>query len=159
MRETILMSACLAGLRTRYDGRAHTYPRLAELTERLIVVPVCPEVLGGLGIPRPICRFVGGDGFRVLEGTAKIMDQTGRDCTACFVRGAQEVDRVVQLTAPRFILFKEGSPSCGVRRVDIEGEKQPGCGVATALVRRYGIPILTEEDSLGVLWHKYGRTT
>ncbi len=148
MRQPIIVSACLAGLRTRYDGRASMHPQLADLSDRWIVVPVCPEVLGGLGIPRPSCRFVGGDGARVLQGTAEIMDRTGRDCTSFFVRGAQEVERIVLLVAPRLIVFKEGSPSCGVRRVDIEGTKQAGCGVATALVRRHDIPILTEEDSL-----------
>jgi len=123
---------------------------LADIVARGIVVPVCPEVLGGLGTPRPSCFFVGGDGVGVLQGTARVMDRTGKDCTASFVRGAEEIERVVKLVAPRLIVFKEGSPSCGVRRVDIEGIKQVGCGVATALLLRgHDIRILTEEDFVG----------
>jgi len=149
MRQPIIMSACLAGLLTRYDGSARPHPRLTDIVSRWIVVPLCPETLGGLGIPRPSCYFVGGDGLGVLQGKARVMDRTERDCTSAFVRGAEEIERVMKLVAPRFIVFKEGSPSCGVRRVDIEGTKQPGCGVATALLRRYDIRILTEEDVIG----------
>ncbi|MDQ7783970.1 MAG: DUF523 domain-containing protein [Desulfomonilaceae bacterium] len=146
MRQPIIISACLAGLRTRYDGRAFPHPHLDHLAAGWTLVPVCPEVLGGLGIPRPQCRFMGGDGVEVLEGRARILDRTGRDRTSHFVRGAEEVNRVVQLVTPRLIVFKEGSPSCGVRRVDIEGTRQPGCGVTVALLRRHGFSILTEED-------------
>ncbi len=148
MREPIIISACLAGLRTRYDGGASPHPELANLGAQCILVPVCPEVLGGLGIPRPSCYFVGGDGVRVVKGTARVMDRTGRDCTSHFLRGAEEVERVVRLVEPRFIVFKEGSPSCGLRRVDIEGTRQPGCGVTVAMLKRYCIPILTDEDSI-----------
>lgn len=155
MRQPIIISACLAGLRTRYDGREFPHPQLAELSVRWTLVPVCPEVLGGLGIPRPQCRFTGGDGVGVLEGMARIVDRTGRDRTAHFVRGGEEVERVVRLVTPRLIVFKEGSPSCGVRRVDIEGTKQPGCGVTVALLRRQGFSILTEEDPV----EAYDRTS
>ena len=54
----------------------------------------------------------------------------------------------MELISPDLIIFKEGSPSCGIRRVDIEGNKQQGYGVATALVARSGIPMISEEDPL-----------
>lgn len=144
----ILISACLAGIRTRYDGGTRAHPRLKDLNELGVLVPVCPEILGGLGIPRPRCRFTGGDGIRVLEGSARVIDTSGRDCTSYFMRGAEEAKRVVELVSPRLILFKEGSPSCGVRRVDVGGSKEHGCGVTTALLRNLGIPIVTEDDAL-----------
>jgi uncharacterized protein YbbK (DUF523 family) len=116
------------------------------LAEKAVLVPVCPEILGGLGIPRTACSFVGGDGEAVLNGTGRVVDRDGVDRTRAFVRAAEEVRLLVELVRPRFIVFKEGSPSCGLRRVDIEGVKREGCGVATALLKPTGITIISEED-------------
>ena len=148
MPNRIVLSACLAGLRTRYDGSSRPHPLLEALRAKGVLVPVCPEILGGLGIPRLPCRFSGGDGAAVLRGEASIIDTNGTDRTFSFLRGAEETARVVELISPDLIIFKEGSPSCGIRRVDIEGNEQQGCGVATALVARSGIPMISEEDPL-----------
>jgi uncharacterized protein YbbK (DUF523 family) len=101
-----------------------------------------------MGIPRPACWFSGGDGDAVLRGEARIIDTKGTDRTFSFLRGAEETARVVELISPDLIVFKEGSPSCGIRIVDIDGKKQQGCGVATALVARSGIPMISEQDPL-----------
>lgn len=146
--KVVLISACLAGLHTRYDGASRPHPRLSELHKLGLPVPVCPEILSGLGIPRSPCRFFGGDGRAVLMGTGRVFDRNGVDRTASFVKGAYETLRVVELVSPALILFKEGSPSCGLHRVDIEGKKRPGCGVVVALLKDRGVPILTEEDPL-----------
>jgi uncharacterized protein YbbK (DUF523 family) len=147
-RPTVIISACLAGLHTRYDGSAKPHPQLREIAEQAILVPVCPEILGGLCIPRPPCHFVGGDGAALLRGEARLIDKTGVDRTSFFLRAADETRRVVGLVSPALILFKEGSPSCGIRRVDIEGSQQNGCGVVTAMLRDLDIAIMSEEDSL-----------
>ncbi|MEW6531930.1 MAG: DUF523 domain-containing protein [Thermodesulfobacteriota bacterium] len=144
----ILMSACLAGLRVRYDGGTRRHPSLSVLAENAIIIPVCPEILGGLGIPRPRCWFVGGDGERVLAGQAQVMDENGVDKTEYLIHGAQAALQILKLTSPDLMIFKEVSPSCGLRRVDLEGNKVPGMGVTTALLKTSGIPILTEEDPL-----------
>lgn len=152
MAKTILISACLAGLRTRFDGCARPHRFLSLLLRRATVVPICPEVLGGLGIPRSPCRLFGGDGTRVLAREAQVFDYDGIDRTKAFLRGAWETYRLVEMLLPDLILFKEGSPSCGTRRVDINGTKQPGCGVTAALLKRTRIPILAEDDPLrGIL--------
>ncbi|MBM3298573.1 MAG: DUF523 domain-containing protein [Deltaproteobacteria bacterium] len=148
MRGPILISACLAGLRTRFDGKAAPHPRLGDLISRAVLVPVCPEILGGLGIPRPRCRFVQGDGVQVLAGSARVVDETGQDRTEGFIRGAQEALRIVELISPRLIVLKEGSPSCGLRRVDVQGHMREGCGVAVALLRGTRIRIITEDDPI-----------
>ncbi len=148
MANRIVLSACLAGLHTRYDGSSRPHPLMEALRAKGVLVPVCPEILGGLGIPRVPCRFCGGDGAAVLRGEASIIDTNGTDRTSAFLRGGEETARVVELISPDLIIFKEGSPSCGIRRVDIEGNKQQGCGVATALLERSGIPIISEEDPL-----------
>jgi uncharacterized protein YbbK (DUF523 family) len=144
----IVISGCLAGLHVRYDGASRPHPALAELSGRAVLVPVCPEILGGLGIPRPRCRFLRGDGAAVLLGHAKVLDETGVDRTAAFLKGAEEVLRIVELVSPSLIVFKEGSPSCGLRRVDIEGTRRSGCGVVTARLQAYSIPMISEEDPL-----------
>jgi uncharacterized protein YbbK (DUF523 family) len=146
----ILMSACLAGLRTRYNGASVPHPLLDELVIRALIIPVCPEILGGLGIPRDPCHFRGGDGSAVLAGTAQMIDSRGLDRTAAFLRGAEETVRVARLVIPDLIIFKEGSPSCGLRRVDIEGDKQPGCGVTTAMILPLALDVLSEQDSLAL---------
>ncbi len=148
MTPRIIISACLAGLHTRYDGEAKPHPRLREIAERAVLVPMCPEILGGLGIPRPQCHFVGGDGAALLRKQARVIDKNGIDKTSSFLRAADECSRIVELVSPGMIIFKEGSPSCGVRRVDIEGCWQSGCGVVTAKIRDLNIAIISEEDSL-----------
>ncbi len=65
-----------------------------------------------------------------------------------FVQGAEETRRLVELVSPALMFFKEGSPSCGVHRVDIDGRKKEGCGVTVALLEDFGIPFLTEEDPM-----------
>jgi uncharacterized protein YbbK (DUF523 family) len=144
----VVISACLAGVSVRYDGGSRPHPLLRDLAARAILVPVCPEILGGLGVPRPRCRFVQGDGVAVLRGDARVVDEHGDDRTAAFMRGAEEARRIVQLVSPSLIIFKEGSPSCGLRRVDIQGEHKLGCGVATALLRCGTVPVISEEDPL-----------
>lgn len=148
LRPVFLISACLAGMNTRYDGSSRPHPLLAELAARAVLVPACPEILGGMGIPRPRCRFQGGDGQSVVCGRGKVIDIDGKDRTSAFLSGAQEVRRIVELIRPDLIVFKEGSPSCGLRRVDVEGRKEQGCGVTTAFLGELGIPVITEEDSL-----------
>ena len=148
MTPRIIISACLAGLHTRYDGKAKPHPQLREIAERAVLVPICPEILGGLGIPRPPCHFVGGDGAALLRKEARLIDKNGIDRTSSFLRAADECMRIVELVSPGMIIFKEGSPSCGVRRVDIEGSWQSGCGVVTATIRDLNIAIISEEDSL-----------
>jgi uncharacterized protein YbbK (DUF523 family) len=144
----VLMSACLAGLRTRYDGAPAPHPRLDDLVSRGIVIPVCPELLGGLGIPRAPCHFAGGDGNAVLSGHARVVDRTGLDRTAHFLRGAQDTLVLLDLVRPDFIIFKDGSPSCGVHRVDVQGTKMTGCGVTSALLKMRDLTLLSEEDPL-----------
>lgn len=146
MAPRILISSCLAGLKTRYDGQSRPHPHLKDLSARFTLVPVCPEVLGGLGIPRPTCHFHQGDGTRVLQGAAQLIDSDGRDRTSYFLRGAQKTLRIVETIAPVLIVFKEGSPSCGLHRVNIDGRKKTGCGVTAALLRETGIPMITEDD-------------
>ena len=126
-----LVSACLTGLCTRYDGRSKPDADCMQLLTGYHWIPVCPEQLGGLPTPRSPCRLVGGDG--VLDGTARVVDQDGIDHSAEFVRGAEMVLTIARMQQVSCCLLKSGSPSCGLA---------PLTGVTAALLLRYGIPVI-----------------
>ncbi len=144
----ILVSACLIGLRTRYKGDDNLVAAIRDLVERGEAIPVCPEQLGGLPTPRPPACFAGGDGEAVLDGSARVVTESGGDVTAQFVRGAEEALELARATGATRAILKDRSPSCGCRNVTLDGEIRPGVGVAAALLARNGISIESEEDWL-----------
>ncbi len=144
----LLLSACLAGISCRYDGGTKTDAALLELCRRLELplVPVCPEQLGGLPTPRPPAGFRHGDGSQLLAGQAGLYTSEGREVSANFLAGARNVARIAVLTAARGAVFQEKSPSCGVKKVYLDGRLRPGCGVCTAFLRRQGLPVWNAEE-------------
>ncbi len=90
----LLVSACLLGVRCRYDGSAA--PEDNVVCKESACVPVCPEQLGGLPTPRETAHLVGGDGMDVLDGNAFVVTEDGRDVTQHFLRGAEEVLRLAR---------------------------------------------------------------
>ncbi len=89
-KEKIIVSACLLGEKCRYDGIIIENGEISKLAEKFELIPVCPEVLGGLPVPRPRAEIESGDGHTVLEGNSKIIDKLGNDVTANFIKGAEE---------------------------------------------------------------------
>jgi len=149
-QEPILVSACLLGLATRYDGTSkHNAAVSAWLErERLLPIPVCPEQLAGLPTPRERTRFTCGDGTAVLAGAGTVASFAGQPMNEPFLHGARETLRVAQLTGCRRALLKERSPSCGVHQVHCGEGMVPGMGVAAALLVSAGITVLSEVDLL-----------
>jgi uncharacterized protein YbbK (DUF523 family) len=140
----VLVSACLLGIPCRYDGNAK--PSLEILrAEGMIPIPVCPEQMGGYPTPRPKAWFAGGDGEAVLQGRARVVNDSGEDVTEPFVRCARITLEVARTLGVSHAVLKEGSPSCGVRRVTIEGNRRPGMGVTAALLKENGITVLGDE--------------
>lgn len=138
----VLVSACLLGLRCRYDGGDNFSPEAAEAAARVCPVPVCPELLGGLGIPRTPAEVVGGDGREVLAGAARVVTRDGRDVTAAFVRGAEEVLRAARAVGACEAWLKARSPSCGVTEIhdgSFSRRLRAGPGVTAALLEREGL--------------------
>lgn len=144
----ILVSACLLGLLTRYDGATKRNEKvLRHLREQgLLPVPVCPEQLAGLPTPRPRSFFARGDGADVLDGTGELVNEEGSVQNERFLRGAVETVKAARLTGCREALLKERSPSCGVHQIYRGEETVSGRGVAAALLARNGIRIYSEED-------------
>ena len=149
MREPILVSACLLGLRTRYDGTTKRNAAVLAWLEqqRLLPVPVCPEQLAGLPTPREQTSFASGDGQAVLDGTGEVVaTATGQPMNERFLHGARETLHVARLTGCRRALLKERSPSCGVHQIHCGAEMVAGVGVATALLVAAGIVVMSEAD-------------
>lgn len=146
----ILISSCLAGLATRYDGKDNYRVEFAELLRNGQAVLVCPEQLGGLPTPRPPAEIVGGNGEDVLDGRAKVMTAAGEDVTEAFVRGAEQTLLTARTVGAKAAILKESSPSCGGQRIyngTFSRMKQPGFGVTAALLRRHGIAVYSEENA------------
>jgi uncharacterized protein YbbK (DUF523 family) len=142
-----VVSACLIGIRCRYDGGDQLLPSLDARTGGCALLPLCPEVLGGLGVPRPAASFEGdGDGAAVLAGTARLRDAHGRDVTGAFVDGARRADELARLAGATTAWLKERSPSCGTRLVHRGEEVVTGRGVFAELLAARGIRLQSDED-------------
>lgn len=147
-KKTYLVSACLLGLPTRYDGGQNCSAALRHLCRCCRVIPVCPEQLGGLSTPRRPAEIRGGDGAAVLQGKAAVMDDAGRDVTAHFLRGACAALQLARLFCVDGAILKTGSPSCGAGRIrdgSFSGCSRSGDGVAAALLKEQGIPVYSEK--------------
>ena len=135
----ILISACLLGAPCRYDGTGKLEPALERLrAQGHTLVPVCPEVLGGLPTPRPPAE-------RQPDG--RVVTREGGDVTAQYCRGAEEALRLADLLGCEAALLKERSPSCGSGTVydgTFTGTLTAGDGVTAALLRAHGIPVYGE---------------
>ena len=129
----LLVSACLLGLATRYDGGTKASALVQALLKDYQLIPFCPEQLGGLSTPRPPAELVGGDGLAVLSGQAKVLTKDGRDVTASFLRGAEEGAKLARLFGAREALLKSRSPSCGLT---------PVLGVAAARLSLEGLSLV-----------------
>ncbi|QRG68847.1 DUF523 domain-containing protein [Brevibacillus choshinensis] len=144
-----MISACLIGCECRYDQKSCLNQELEQLLREGKVIPVCPEQLGGLPTPRPPAEIVGGDGFDVLDGNARIIDQKGNDVTEEFLTGARQALKLAQTVGATSAILKENSPSCGSSFVydgTFSGKKVTGTGLTAALFRRNGIEVRSEQN-------------
>ena len=133
----ILVSACLLGVACRYDGKSKPHPDVLALQGRHQLIPVCGEIFGGLSTPRTPAERVGD----------RVLTRDGRDVTAEYIRGAEEVLALARRMDCRVALLKERSPSCGSGEI-YDGSFSriliPGDGVAAELLRKQGITVFGE---------------
>jgi uncharacterized protein YbbK (DUF523 family) len=142
----VMVSACLLGVRCRYDGDSRPHEAVIDLARTTGVVPVCPEQLGGLPTPRAKADLRGGGGRSVVDGTARVVSEDGLDVTESFLRGARETVEVARRCRVRRAVLKDRSPSCGVSRVYVDGELVDGIGVTAAMLEREGVCVICCED-------------
>ncbi|MGI6037297.1 MAG: DUF523 domain-containing protein [Limnochordia bacterium] len=148
-KERYLVSACLAGVCSRFDGQGHPHKHIIELIGQGVALPVCPEQLGGLTTPRPPAEIVGGTGMDLWAGRARVMTAAGTDVTAQFIKGAQETLKLGELFGAHKAILKAKSPSCGPSLIyngTFQGQLTPGMGVTAALLHKAGWQIYSEDD-------------
>ncbi len=147
----VLTSACLVGNPTGWEGTAYTDDLVVRLTrsERVRAVAFCPEAVH-LTIPRPFTTIHGGDGFGVLDGTAKVFDTTGRDCSREVIDGARAMCELAQRERVELCVTLDTSDSCGSNIVYLgrpeEKRYQQGVGVAVATLVRAGFSVIAQRD-------------
>lgn len=139
---TFLISACLLGTPCRYDGKSKEIPQTIRAIMRAhTLIPICPEVLGGLPTPRPSAE---------RQGDA-VVNREGRDVTENYLRGAHEAARLARLYGANGVILKERSPSCGTALIydgSFGGRLIPGEGVTAEVLRRAGIAVYSDEGPL-----------
>jgi uncharacterized protein YbbK (DUF523 family) len=139
-----LVSACLAGVNCRYDGGNCRVRWVEDLVSRGRALALCPEVLGGLGVPREPCEIRTGEG-----GSRFALTRSGADYTDRFRAGACRTLEIVQAYGINSAVLKSRSPSCGLRLVydgTFSGSLAVGMGITAYLLRRHGVRIFSEVD-------------
>lgn len=140
----VLVSACLAGVPCRYDGRPLPDAEVVTAVRDGRAVPLCPEELGGLSTPRPPAEIVGGDGGDVLDGLARVLDAHGNDVTDAVLLGAHRVADDARRRGITHAVLQARSPSCGcgvIHDGSFSGRTVPGDGVLAALLGRQGVTV------------------
>lgn len=138
-----IVSACLAGVNCRYDGKNNLDKRILELVKRGEAILVCPEQLGGLTTPRDPSEIV------YENGIIKVKSIKNKDVTDNFERGAVEVLKLAKEIGTEKAILKSKSPSCGCGIIydgTFSGKLIQGNGVTAKLLIKNGIEVLTEED-------------
>ena len=139
--EKILVSACLTGAPVRFDGagRLVRHRLIEQWRAEGRLIPICPEMAGGLPVPRPPAEIVDG----------RVIDRTGRDVSAEFAAGAEAALDLARAHHCRFALLKENSPSCGVNFIHdgaFAGVTIAGVGVAARALAAAGVRIFSEDE-------------
>ena len=150
-KPALLISACLLGVACNHEGRGSPRAVVDELAKRYRLVPVCPEVLGGLPTPRAAAELQGGDGADVVVGSAaRVVNIQGEDVTAAYRRGAEAAVAVALAVGAERAVLKARSPSCGSSAVydgTFSRRLVPGRGVTAAALAAAGLEVGSEEDA------------
>jgi uncharacterized protein YbbK (DUF523 family) len=143
--EKVLISACLLGERVRYHGgdARLDHPVLRRWLEEGRLVPLCPEITGGLPTPRAAAEIT------VTLAGRRVLTAAGQDVTAAFDRGAEAAANACIAQGIRMAILKDGSPSCGSHSIydgTFSGQRSNGEGVTAARLRAAGVRIFSEAE-------------
>jgi len=139
MKKNILVSACLLGENTRYDGQSKPCAEVLALKEEYNLIPVCPEVLGGLPTPRTPSERRG----------SRVVMRDGRDVTENFLSGAERCYEIYLAEGCEMCILEARSPSCGVGEIydgSFSGTLNEGNGVFAEYLISHGVRVVTEEE-------------
>ena len=149
----IVISACLVGEKVRYDGNHKLDLFYKNLIDEKKAISICPEILGGLQVPREPAEIIGGDGYDVWNDQAKVMTVKGRDVTIQFKEGAKRALSIIKDLNANTVILKSDSPSCGSTVIydgTFTGNKKEGIGVTTALFTLNDINVYDEKNFLTI---------
>ena len=136
----MLISACLLGEPCRYDGDRKPCEAVLKLRDRHTLIPVCPEVMGGLPTPRIPSE-------RQADGT--VQNREGEDVTVAYRKGAEAVLSVAKENGCTVAILKERSPACGKGKIydgTFSKTLTDGNGVCAELLLRNGIRVIGESE-------------
>ena len=145
----IIVSACLLGLNTKYDGSTNAHALIQKYSSAGKFIPVCSEQLGGLPTPRSPMEIVEGTGQDVLAGRCLVQGKQGEVVTPQFILGAKEVLKIVEMVKVTAAILKERSPSCGVNHIydgSFSHRLMSGQGVTAAILKEHNIPVYSEVE-------------
>ena len=133
----ILVSACLLGINCRYDDDSKLIEQLDILKEKHHLIPICPEIYGGMKTPRQPSERI----------NDRIVSKTGEDVTDYFTKGGEETFKMAKFFDCKLAILKERSPSCGYGKIydgSFTGRLRDGNGVTAAILAEKGIAIIGE---------------
>ncbi len=138
-KKNVLISACLLGVNCRYDGKSVPMEQPELLMEKVHLIPICPEILGGLSIPRKPAERV----------ENRVINNAGEDVTEYFNQGTEEVLRLARLYGCKSAILKERSPSCGYGKIydgTFSHTVIDGSGIMAEGLEQEGIRVYGEND-------------
>lgn len=139
-----IVSACLAGIKCRYDGNSSDNEFVMNLILEGQAIAVCPELLGGLKTPRPACEVITGD-----NGRRRVVTKDGQDFTKEFAEGAMKTLEVAKKEGITKAILKSKSPSCGCGLIHdgtFTGAMISGNGLTADLLIKSGIAVYTDKQ-------------
>ncbi len=137
--ETIIVSACLLGDKTRYDGKSNYNPKIELIKENYDIIPICPEVMGGMKIPREPTELKNGLPY----------SKSGKDVNSYFLRGTKQIINIVKYKHITKAILVEKSPSCGVHQIHnglFNGGLIDGEGYATKELKNHKVDCYTLDE-------------
>ena len=140
----IMVSACLLGEKCKYNGGNNRNPGLLHLLSGHKVIPVCPEVLGGLPTPRVPAEIVNGT----------VINREGVSVDDAFRRGAKKALEMARQEKPDLIILQSRSPSCGVKEIydgTFSGKLVPGHGIFAEMALQAGFRVINAEDAAEII--------
>ncbi len=135
----IVVSACLLGENCKYNGGNNRNERVLRFVAGHEIIPVCPEMLGGLPCPRKPVEWVGD----------RVLTKDGDDCTENFRLGVQRAMEMIADKRVDMAILQSRSPTCGVKQIydgTFSGVRIDGMGMLARALKERGIPLMDAED-------------
>ena len=137
--EKVLISACLIGENTKYNGGNNFIKSVEKLYPLCDLIIICPEVMSGLKTPRSPSEIKNG----------KVINKANKDVTSFFKSGASLITYIAEQNNVKYAVLKENSPSCGVHHIydgTFSNNIVKGSGITTQELTKKGIQVFSEKE-------------